>query len=211
MRARVSVLCAMAVIALAGPAIAHADARDDDFVNNLRPDQVVAGNADEVAGLVGTARSIWSKMLKAGLIDDAIEKSQNYASGEASGLANRFRTILNSDKLSRGFTAAEKVAMRRVINGTASEKVMRYLGGGIGQIASMATGAGTGGTAGALGGAVVSALARKGSEAIAGRNAELVRALIANGGQAALPAVTGGTKAVIEALIRGGGLSAAPK
>lgn len=190
----------------------------DDFVNNLRPDQVVSGNADEIGGLIGNARSIWSKMLKSGLIDDAMEKSQNYASGEASGLANRFRTMLNNPKLAKLFTEAEKVAMRRVINGTAGEKALRYLGGGIGQVASMATGASLGGTAGPVGGllgagigAAGSAAARKGSEVLAGRNAELVRALIANGGKASLPAMSGSTKEAIEALIRGGGLSMAPR
>lgn len=189
----------------------------DDFVNSLTPDQVAAGNADEIPGLINTARGIWSKMLKSDMIDTAIEKSKNYASGEASGLANRFRTILNSDKLSRGFTEAEKVAMRRVINGTMPERALRYLGSGIGQIASGVGGAGAGSALGPLGavlgagaGAGISAVARKGGEAIANRNAELVRALIANGGKANLPVVSGGTKAVLEALIRGSGASTAP-
>lgn len=175
----------------------------DDFVNNLRPDQVIAGNADEIPGLVNTARSIWSKMLKSGLIDDAVEKSKNYSSGEASGLAFRFKSILQNDKLARAFTEAEKVAMRRVINGTLPEKTLRYLGGGLGQVAATATGAATGGFAGGLVGGGIGMLARKGSEALAGKHADIVRALVANGGKAALPAISGSKKAMIESMLRG--------
>lgn len=176
----------------------------DDFVNNLTPDQVASGNAENLPEMVKTARSLWSKMLKSGLIDDAIEKSKNYQSGEASGLANRFRTILNSDKLSRGFTDAEKAAMRRVINGTLPERFLRFMGGGIGNVVSGATGYNAGGIVGLLGGTAISGGARKAAEVIANRNAELVRALIANGGKANLPVVPGTTKAALSAMIRGG-------
>ncbi|MUL74462.1 DUF732 domain-containing protein [Mycolicibacterium sp. CBMA 226] len=64
MRARVSVLCAMTVIALAGPAIAHADARDDDFVNNLAG-QGIVGEPDK---LVSTAHTVCTTSTQASMV-----------------------------------------------------------------------------------------------------------------------------------------------
>ena len=54
----------------------------------------------------------------------------------------------------------------------------------------------------------VGGIARKGAEALSSRNAEIVRALVANGGTGSLPAISQTPRAVIEALIRRGGLSA---
>lgn len=64
MRARVSVLCAMAVIALAGPAIAHADARDDDFVNNLAGQGIIG----EPSKLVSTAHTVCTASTQASMV-----------------------------------------------------------------------------------------------------------------------------------------------
>ncbi|MHA7662653.1 DUF732 domain-containing protein [Mycolicibacterium sp. HS_4_1] len=64
MRARVSVLCAMAVIALAGPAIAHADARDDDFVNNLAGQGIIG----DPGKLVSTARTVCTASTQASMV-----------------------------------------------------------------------------------------------------------------------------------------------
>jgi Protein of unknown function (DUF732) len=64
MRARLSVLCALTVIALAGPAIAHADARDDDFVNNLAG-QGIVGEPDK---LVSTAHTVCTTSTQASMV-----------------------------------------------------------------------------------------------------------------------------------------------
>jgi hypothetical protein len=182
----------------------------DDFVNNLSPAQVAAGNADELPGLIQTARSVWSKFMKSGMIDDAIENSQNYLSGEASGIRNQFARILKSPKLSRGFSEMEKAAMRKVINGTLPERMLNLVSGGIGQLGAVSTGAGVGTmiggmpgmVAGTLAGAGVAAGARKGAESIANRNAEIVRALVASGKAGNLPAISGVPRQIVEALTR---------
>lgn len=174
----------------------------DDFVNRLTPDQIAAGNADNLSELIGSARSAWSKAMKSGLIDDAIESSRNYLSGEASGIRNQFARILKNPKLSRGFTDLEKAAMRKVINGSVPEQILNLFSGGLGQLGTMGVGAGVGGVPGFLLGAGISAGARKGAEALANRNAEVVRALIANGGAGNLPAISQTPRQVIEALIR---------
>lgn len=177
----------------------------DDFVNNLTPAQVAAGNADELPGLIQTARSVWSKALKSGMIDDAIENSQNYLSGEASGIRNQFARILKNPKLSRGFSELEKAAMRKVINGSVPERLLNLMGGGLGQMATMGLGAGMGGAPGFLVGTGIAAGARKGSEVLANRNAEIVRALVASGKAGALPQISQAPRQMIEALIRRSG------
>lgn len=174
----------------------------DDFVNNLTPAQVAAGSADELPGLIQTARSVWSKALKSGMIDDAIENSQNYLSGEASGIRNQFARILKSPKLSRGFSDLEKAAMRKVINGSVPERFLNLMGGGLGQMATMGVGAGMGGAPGFLIGTGIAAGARKGSEALANRNAEIVRALVASGKAGAMPQISQVPREIVEALTR---------
>ncbi len=183
----------------------------DDFVNNLDPSQVVSGNAEELPQLIKTARDVWSKMRRSQLVDDAIENSQNYLSGEASGIRNQFARILKNDKLARGFSEAEKTLMRRVVNGSLPEQMLNLASGGIGQIATILGGAGLGSTAGGMGamvgagaGALGAMAARKGAEALSSRNAEIVRAIIANGGLPELPKLAPQTRSVIEALMQRG-------
>lgn len=186
----------------------------DDFVNNITPAQVTQGNAENLPELINTARDVWSKMRRSQMIDDAIENSQNYLSGEASGIRNQFARILKNDKLSRGFSDAEKTLMRKVVNGSLPEQLLNLASGGIGQIATVLGGAGLGSAAGGVGamagagaGALGAMAARKGAEALSGRNAEIVRAIIANGGLPELPKLAPQTRAVIEALMQRGAAS----
>lgn len=179
----------------------------DDFVRNLTPDQVIAGDAKALPELIGKARDIWSKMSKSQMIDDAMEASENYLSGGASGIRNQFARILKSDKLSRGFSEVEKAAMRRVVNGSFPEKVLNMFSSGLGQTAAATTGAYMGSLPGLVAGVGIGGIARKGAEALSSRNAEIVRALVANGGTGALPTISQAPRALIEALIRRGGLA----
>ncbi|MGL5011815.1 MAG: hypothetical protein ACRC6I_18210, partial [Paracoccaceae bacterium] len=176
----------------------------DDFVNKITPDQVLVGDAKALPDLINKARETWSRMSKSQLIDDAVEASQDYLSGGASGIKNQFARILKSPKLSRGFSEMEKSAMRRVVNGTVPEKVLNLFSGGLGQMTTMGMGAGLGGLPGFLAGTGIAVGSRKGSEALANRNAEIVRALVASGKAGPLPQIGQGPRAVVEALIRRG-------
>ena len=180
----------------------------DDMVRNLGPDDVVSGDVQTLQELLPKARDIWSRMTRSQLIDDAIEAGQDYLSGSASGIRNQFRSILRNDKLSRGFSEAEKAAMRRVINGSIPEQILNLLGGGLGQLGQIGAGFGLGGMPGALAGAATAAAARRASEAVTGRNAEIVRALIANGGLQSLPVASDSVRRITETLLRRGAASA---
>jgi hypothetical protein len=179
-------------------------ARLDDFVNNLDPSQVVAGNADNLAENINAARDAWRRMSKSQLIDDAIEAGGDYLSGASSGIRNQFKNILRNPRLSRGFTEAEKAAMRKVVNGSLPEQMLNLVGGGLGQLGQVAAGGIAGGIPGAAIGAGVAAGTRKLAESVTSRKAEVVRALMANGGLNNLPVASPTVAAVTERLMRRG-------
>lgn len=176
----------------------------DDFVNNLTPAQVTQGQAEDLPALINNARDIWAKMRRSQLIDDAMENADTYLGGAASGVRNQFARILRNPKLSRGFSEAERQMMLRVVNGSIPEQLLNLVSGGIGQLASVVGGTATGGIAGGLAGAAGAGMARSAAETVAMRNAERVRAIIANGGLPELPRIGADTRTAIENLMRRG-------
>lgn len=184
----------------------------DDFVRSLGADDVVAGDVDVLKTLIPKARDLWARMSRSQIVDDAIESgSNNYLSGGSSGIRNQFASILRNKKLSRGFSKTELAAMRRVVNGTFPEKVLNLMGGGLAQIAQIGMGLGLGGPGGALAGMATGGVARKASEALSGRNAEIARAIVAKGGTGALPKANPQAVALIEQLMRQGTAAALPR
>lgn len=161
----------------------------DDFVKSLTPDDLAGGDPEALKSAITKARDTWARMSRSQTIDSAIDASENYLSNQTSGLRNQFARILRSDKLSRGFSDAEKDMMRQIVQGSASKRVLDLLGGGLGTLASIGTGAGLGSAGGPVGSALgaligggVAGATTKASEAITRRQAEALRAIIANGG-----------------------------
>lgn len=180
----------------------------DNFVKNLTGNDVTAGDLKTLQATLPKARDLWSRMSKSQAVDDAIQSgSNNYLSGGASGIRNQFARILRNKNLSRSFTEAEKTAMRRVVNGTFPEQVLNLLGGGLGQLGQIGAGFGLGGPVGAGIGAATGSISRKLSEAVASRNAEIARSMIANGGMNTLPVASDSSRKAIEALLRRGGMA----
>jgi len=195
--------------------------RLDDFVQNLGPDDVDTGDIEILQDLIPRAREVWSRMSRSQLVDDAIEagggETSGYLGAGASGLRNQFGRILRNENLRRGFSDAELRVMNRVVRGTLPESIVYNLGSGLGQIASTATGTALGGLGlgipGMIGGATVGAAASgaatRGAEAIARRNAEIARAVIANGRlPAQLPVADESIRRVVEALALRTGVAA---
>lgn len=185
----------------------------DDFVRDLGPDQVDAGDLQALQTMLPKAREVWSRMSRSQLLDDAIEAgSNNYRSGAASGIRAQFQRILNSPKLSRGFSEPEIKMIRRVVNGTLPEQIINYMGSGLGMVAqTMAGGAAgmaggiPGMLAGTAAGAAMGAGTRKLAENIVGKNAEIARALVASGKVPQLPVASPAARQITEALMRRGG------
>lgn len=153
----------------------------DDFVKKLRPEDIVDGDVASLQSAIPKARQIWSRMSNSQLVDDAIEASEDYLSGSASGIRNQFKNILRNKKLAARFTDAEKKALRRVTHPGAIEQIVNLAGGGLGQMASMGGGAAIGGLPGFIAGTASAAGQRKLSEVLALRGAERARAAIASG------------------------------
>lgn len=175
----------------------------DDFVNRLSPDDAIAGDVDALKTALPRAREVWGQMSRSQLLDDAMEQSENYLSGGSSAIRNQFARILRNDKLSRGFSDAEKAAMRRVVQGTMPEQILNLLGGGLGQLTQMGAGFSIGGLPGAAAGMGTAALARRGSEAVTKRNAEIARALVAGGRmRGGLPVISEAPRRITEELMR---------
>lgn len=174
----------------------------DDMVQGLKPGDVDAGDLEALQAMLPKAREIWAKMSRSQTIDDAIEAGGTYQSGTASGIRNQFQRILKNPKLSRGFSEAEKKAMRRVVNGGIGDTLLKYAGSGLGMMATAGGGAAMGGVPGMVIGTGAAAGARKLSDVVANKNAEIVRALIANGGIKALPKANPKYGAITEQLMR---------
>jgi len=188
----------------------------DDMVNNLGPNDVDAGDIQTLQDVLPRAREIWARMSRSQTVDDAIEASENYLSGPASGLRNQFRRIVSNPRLSRGFSDAELQVMRRVAQGSIPERIVYNVGSGLGQVGSTLAGGalGLGGgpagsVTGMLTGAAISGGAARMAEGLARRNAEVARAIIANGRLPAhLPVASDANRRIVEELMRRGAATA---
>ena len=139
----------------------------------------------------GQAREAWGRMRRTELVEEAIEKASQNASGVENGLRVQFRQLLNNKKKMRGFSKAEKEAIKNVSEGKFTRNTLRRIGRlspGSGQQGSMllSTLGGAGGyAAGGIGGAmavpaagyVAQKLAEKGTRGAA----DLARAKVATG------------------------------
>jgi hypothetical protein len=91
----------------------------DDYIDNVDP---------SLSGALKEARDMWGQLRRSELVDSAIEKAKNAASGFENGLRGEFRRIINNPKLARGFNEAEISAMKQVVQGTKTGNLMRQLG-----------------------------------------------------------------------------------
>ena len=101
--------------------------RIDDFMANTKTN-ATEGATEEVRKLFSTARGLWGKARRTELIDEAIEKAGNQASGFENGLRTQFRSILNNKKKMQGFSDAEKEAIKTVVRGGKLENTAKALG-----------------------------------------------------------------------------------
>lgn len=180
----------------------EAISRIDDFVANLGPDDVLAGDLETLQTAIPKARDLWARMSRSRMIDDAVDASEDYLSGKASGIRNQFRRILRNPKLSRGFSDEEKRVLRRVINGSPAQQLLNLLGSGIGQLGQMGVGFSVGSVPGAAAGMASSAMSRKLSEVMTERGAEQARALIGSGQLQSLQPQSDTLRRITESLLR---------
>ncbi|MCC3246761.1 hypothetical protein LG047_15790 [Methylocystis sp. WRRC1] len=113
---------------------AMAAERFDDFLTNLKPSDVLMGDAKGGVAALKEARSLWSSYRKADLVDEALQAAKMRAASTGSGgnvdnaIRQEFRKILQNKKKSQSFTDAEKAALARIVTGTQGQNTLRLLG-----------------------------------------------------------------------------------
>lgn len=210
----------------------------DESVDAVSSGNIVAAEgaaADETLSALKEARAAWTIGSKAGIIEKAMTKAQNKASGVENGLRIEFRKILENDKLARQFSPTEKLAIQQVQKGTFKGNMLRLLGGfGIPldnarNFLGSVIGGGVGGSigsmvAGPMGAAIggpllmgIGTAAKAASTSATKNQAKLAEALVKAGPQAAeifaeaLQAnQSGGREAILRALLQGQSASQVP-
>lgn len=126
-------------------------ARLDDFMENPRPNEVLAGDIGMASRGIQQGRENWARMRRSEMVDTAAIKAERRAASTGTGgnlentLRQNTRAILDNPKRSRGMTPAELAMADRVVRGSAAQDLTRSLGRRMNSI----HGAGVGGTVGA--------------------------------------------------------------
>jgi hypothetical protein len=105
----------------------------DSMIQTLKPADMTGpanllGNGKNAGNTLLDGISTWAKAKKVGLIESAINASDNYLAGKESGLRSQFKTLLNGKKTKNLWTPIERKALQDVINGTLPVKALRTLG-----------------------------------------------------------------------------------
>ena len=180
----------------------------DGYIANIDKTKVSKGDYELIKTTLPKAREAYARFAKMRTLDDIVEGSQNYTNGTTSGIRNQLVSLLKNKKASSGFTNAEKVMMRKIINGNIPTQLVRQLGNGLGKIATVGGGYATGGATGALGGMALSAGASKLDEVLTLKNVDKIKRIIASGGMKEIPQVGGNAVSLIEKALRRGAMVA---
>jgi hypothetical protein len=106
----------------------------DDMVQNLKPADILQGSKNQGINELLKGRTLWGAARKSELIDDMITKATDRASTSGTGgnvenaIRQNLRKILDSKRLSRGFTKDELAAIRQVVKGSWKQNVLRQFG-----------------------------------------------------------------------------------
>lgn len=116
--------------ALAGRIIDHID----DFMGDLKPADIVAGDSKTAANEYLKARSLWGKLKKSEAVDTAALRAEWRAASTGSGgnadnaLRQNVRRLVENPKTARGMSNAEKKAALAVVKGTKTQNALRLVG-----------------------------------------------------------------------------------
>lgn len=102
----------------------------DDFVANVTPAQITAGNARTAADAVSAARTQWRNARKGEILEDVLSdvelKSRKRPPIEV--LQSRLEPIVGDARLMAKFTPEEQEVIRSLQSGTPTENVLAFLG-----------------------------------------------------------------------------------
>lgn len=175
--------------------------RIDEFMGQPGVLATESGKAvgQQVKARYKTARDLWGRMRRSELIEEAVEKAGNQASGFENGLRIQLRSILNNKKQRRFFQPDELEAISNVVKGTTAANTMKllgkfgfgeqqatnmlggYLGGVSGYSLGSAAGGPVGGFAGAAAVAGAGSVARRASTRMTKSATDMADAIIRAG------------------------------
>jgi len=179
--------------------LAHAMMRKlDDFVNNLTPSDVNAGDPRAASQALRTARDLWTRKSKGEVFENIMERAeirshQFSGSGMENAIRTEFRQLAMNKNRMRQFNQAERDAIKRVAAGGPMENILRQIGklaptGIVSGALGGGAGYALGGPIGAAGVMVTGATARGLATMATTRNARLASELArAGAGQSRLP------------------------
>lgn len=163
----------------------------DDYLLNLPPGDVLAGDAGRAASILKEAQGNWAAMSRSARVAKAEDRANlqalaaNSGANQGNALRQQVKAILNNDKAKRGFSADEIAQMRRVVGGTATGNTLRIVGnllgggGGLGGMLTAGAGALAAGPAGVAAPAV-GFLAKKLSDASVNRQLRTLDEMVRN-------------------------------
>jgi hypothetical protein len=101
----------------------------DDMISGLKPGDMVGGaDPAQASKLMFDAISTWGRSRRVGLIEEAIYRAQNVASGPENGLRIEFRKLLQNPDTRKLFTDAERQAIEDVVRGNPVSNLTKLLG-----------------------------------------------------------------------------------
>lgn len=133
----------------------------DDYLANIAPTDVLAGDAAAAQRVLAEARANWGAAARSSLVDRKIAKAELQADATHSGMnvGNKIRqtmvNVVDNPNLHRGYVPEELAQARRIVGGTTTNNLLRFSGnllgggGGLGMLSAGGAGALAAGPAGA--------------------------------------------------------------
>jgi hypothetical protein len=170
----------------------------DDMITGLKPADIVGGaDPKQASKLMFDAIGTWGRARRVGLIEEAIYRAQNVASGAENGLRIEFRKLLQNPDTRKAFSKAELQAIEDVVRGNPVANLTKLLGkfgfgtNGAGNMLGGTIGFGAGSVfGGPLAGILAAGVgtgARKASEVLTTKAAERAARVVATPNVPSLP------------------------
>lgn len=182
----------------------------DDFIAKPGVTVMPAGAGGGAAGNeLLKAISTWGRARRVSLVEDAIERAKNSASGYENGLRVEFRKLLNNDRNRKLFTGPEIAEIEKVVRGSSVSNLAKLFGkfgfgpgaNGLGGFLGGSAGFTFGGPVGAAAFALGASGARKASEKLTEKAANRAAKVVATPNIPMLPQRQPGTSLLAPAVL----------
>lgn len=177
----------------------------DEWLDNLNPNQIVAGNVDEATAALREARNLWGRYRRSEILDQMQERALNAVganftqAGAQTALRQQFRALANNPKQFNRFPLDEQAAIIEIVRGGSMENALRRLGvfAPRGFFSTMfAFGGATTGNLPMMALSAVGEGARRASGAMTDNNISRLRRIVGGAGGGVLPPSFGTQQAV---------------